>query len=357
MGISAGSANRPHLPLSQLMEEAMDPWEQLAWPTIWDELFTRKAPLVLEIGFGNGDFLVEMAKRQPEKNYIGIEVSWTSIQHLLKRIDQTDLPPIRVLQGDAVALLECLFASNTIDEIYVNHPDPWRKERHWSRRFIQSKNVALLADRLKPQGRLTIATDHQAYSEWISDVLTGQSDLVSEYAPKAEVSDLPERIRTKYEMKARAQGIPIHYFVWKKERPPAHEFLAPKEYEMPHVILKVQNPALGLEQVFSDMDPDSWQETHRGVLVVVKVVEAYHRAGSRDGLVEVLVKEGNLTQHFGITIAFRQSDELLVKLSSMGHPRPTYGVKQAVWNIARLLTRKRADLTVLSSTVGPLHST
>lgn len=334
-------------PKTEVLQRFLLPWLELEWPATWNEVFERSAPIQVEIGFGNGAFLLELAIRQPDRNFLGIEVSWRSIKRLLRRIDKRGLENIRIVNGGAQAILSHLFKPNSIEEVYINFPDPWPKERNHQRRLIRPEFLELLAEKTVPGGWLNIATDHADYAAWIADVLEGQSFFTSCY-PTTAVHELPGRIQTKYESKAVAEGVPIHYFVWKKQAEPERLSNAEKVNEMPNVVLKSQDA----EEIFDDFCPQEWVEEHRGEQVVVKFLRAYRQVGQPHLLVEVMVREESFTQVFGIAIRERKDGRLVVKPSKLGQPRPTWGVKRAVWHTANLILRENREIELVKSTVG-----
>lgn len=146
-----------HLPRYQFDPQA--PW------------FTHQA-MVMEIGFGNGQALVEMAKAQPEAHIIGVEVHPPGVGRLLNALHAQDITNVSVAMCDAVALLEDHIPANSLDEVRIYFPDPWPKKRHHKRRLIQPEFVRLLAERLKAQGRLHLATDWMPYAEWMEEVMS-----------------------------------------------------------------------------------------------------------------------------------------------------------------------------------------
>ena len=112
------------------------PWRGLAWPLDLDAVFGRSDPVTLEVGFGDGEFLCDLARRHPERDHLGIELAWKPTKRLFRRLDSEGLTNIRVITADAHLIVAELLARHSIDECYINHPDPRRKERHHERRLI-----------------------------------------------------------------------------------------------------------------------------------------------------------------------------------------------------------------------------
>ena len=334
------------LPISSAITCYEIPWLELDWPIDWGSFFFRSSPLILEIGFGNGGFLIDQASSHPDRNYIGIERSWGSLQRLFKGLHKQRIENVRVLQCGASLAIEHLYEPESISEVYINFSDPWPKERHHGRRLIQPDFIARLASRLTPDGRTTIATDHAEYAEWIRDVLEGQNAMRSVF-PTTSVSHLEGRQPTKYELKATKQGTPIHYFVWKREGSVSGNATESRIEEMPNVILK---GAFSEDRLLAREFPVAWQGTDKDVNVVVKLTGTYTGPeGSR--LVEAMAREGEFSQHFGVLVSRHTDGDLLIKLSSMGHPRPTFGVKQAVRMVSRLVLESYPNMRIRSSTV------
>ncbi len=174
------------------------------------EAFGRAAPLILEIGFGNGESLAQMALGAPEKNFLGIEVHRPGVGHLLLKVEELGLRNVRVYCTDAVEILRDRIAENSLDGIQVFFPDPWHKKRHHKRRLINSEFVALLADRLKPGGILHCATDWEDYAEKMLEVLEATPSLRNQ-AGKGSFSERPVyRPPTKFE----ARGQRLGHGVW-----------------------------------------------------------------------------------------------------------------------------------------------
>ncbi|MEM7084500.1 MAG: tRNA (guanosine(46)-N7)-methyltransferase TrmB [Pseudomonadota bacterium] len=132
---------------------------------------TAHHPLTLEIGFGNGEALFEMAKRNTDQNFVGIEVHRPGVGHLLMLLQEAALQNARVINHDAMDVLEHMVADHTFNRINLYFPDPWPKKKHHKRRIVQPSFLALLHRRLAPGGRLHFATDWHPYAEHMCAVL------------------------------------------------------------------------------------------------------------------------------------------------------------------------------------------
>ena len=129
------------------------------------EIFGREAPVVLEIGFGNGETLVEQAAQNPDKNFVGIEVHEPGVGHCLLKAKAAGLTNFRVIMHDAVEVLANQVPPASLDRLNLYFPDPWPKKRHHKRRIVQLPFLDLVADRLVPGGSFNVATDWENYAE------------------------------------------------------------------------------------------------------------------------------------------------------------------------------------------------
>ena len=181
-------------------------------PMNFDAVYGRTAPTILEIGFGMGEATAHIAQVMPETNFLCCEVHTPGVGALLKRIDEQGLANIRIVQHDAVEVIDRMLAPASLDGVHIFFPDPWHKTKHNKRRLIQAPLIAKLAARLKPGGYLHCATDWQPYAEQILEVLTAEpqlentADAASDgYAPKPDYRPL-----TKFENR----GIKLGHGVW-----------------------------------------------------------------------------------------------------------------------------------------------
>ena len=171
-------------------------------------MFARNAPRILEIGCGMGETTVAIAAAHPQQDYIGIEVHTPGVGSLLKQIDELNLSNVRVIQHDAVAVLENMIAPASLDGMLIYFPDPWPKKRQQKRRLIQPAFVALAASRLKSGAYLHAATDWQEYAEQILNVLSAEPTLANTAAGYAERPAW--RPQTKFE----TRGLKLGHGIW-----------------------------------------------------------------------------------------------------------------------------------------------
>jgi len=173
-----------------------------------EQVFGRRAPKIVEIGFGMGETTADIAARHPENDYLGIEVHAPGVGSLLRRLADADLPNVRVIQHDATDVLANMIAPEAFDGVHIFFPDPWPKKRHHKRRLIQPPFVSLLCSRMKPGAYLHVATDWEAYARQMLEVFDAEPMLrntTQGFAPRPEW-----RPETKFE----ARGLKLGHRVW-----------------------------------------------------------------------------------------------------------------------------------------------
>ena len=166
-------------------------------------------PTVLEIGFGMGEATAQIAAGMPDTNFLCCEVHTPGVGALLKRIEEQHLTNIRILQHDAVEVIDHMLAFNSLDGVHIFFPDPWHKKKHNKRRLIQAQLIAKLAARLKPGGYLHCATDWQPYAEQILEVLNAEP-MLQNTSPDGYATKPDYRPLTKFENR----GIKLGHGVW-----------------------------------------------------------------------------------------------------------------------------------------------
>lgn len=178
-----------------------------------DRVFGRRAPRLLEIGFGNGEALLAIARERGDWDCLGIEVYEPGVGRLLLQAHDAGLRNLRVLCHDAVEVLEQQLPDDSIDEALVFFPDPWPKKRHHKRRLIQPIFAASLARKLTREGVLRLATDWQPYAEQMLEVLNA-CELLVNAAPDRAFSPRPAiRPPTRFERRGQRLG----HAVWDLE--------------------------------------------------------------------------------------------------------------------------------------------
>ena len=183
-----------------------------AQPLDFTASFERQAPTILEIGFGMGEATAQIAALRPQDNFLCCEVHTPGVGALLKRIAEQSLSNIRILQHDAVEVIDHMLPLDSLEGVHIFFPDPWHKTKHNKRRLIQPPLIAKLATRLKPGGYLHCATDWAPYAQQILAVLSAEPLLrntagphAGGYAPKPDYRPL-----TKFENR----GLKLGHGVW-----------------------------------------------------------------------------------------------------------------------------------------------
>ena len=181
-----------------------------------DAVFGRSAPRTLEIGFGDGDNLAELAARHPEHDYFGVEVHEPGVGHLLLRIEREQLANVRIARHDAVEVVSRWLPADSIDEALVFFPDPWHKKRHHKRRLLQPAFLEQLARVIVRGGRLHLATDWMPYAEQMLDVCEDSPWFENAvagggYAPRPETRPV-----TKFERRGLRLGHEVYDLLYRR---------------------------------------------------------------------------------------------------------------------------------------------
>jgi len=176
----------------------------------FDAIFGRRAPRVLEIGFGNGEALAWSVRHDPDRDYIGIEVHRPGVGRLLNTLASQAAVHARIYQHDAVDVLQHEIAPRSLDEVRIWFPDPWHKKRHHKRRLIQAAFAELLASRVRPGGLLHLATDWADYAEHMFAVMDAAPTWRNRAGPGQASARPPWRIATRFEQR----GLRLGHGIW-----------------------------------------------------------------------------------------------------------------------------------------------
>ncbi|MGE5155096.1 MAG: tRNA (guanosine(46)-N7)-methyltransferase TrmB [Bdellovibrio bacteriovorus] len=181
------------------------------------EVFGNRRPVVLEIGFGNGDSLAEMAAADPGRNWLGVEVHGPGVGHLLLQIERRQLTNLRVLRHDAVELLAQGLGPGSLDRAQLYFPDPWPKTRHHKRRILSPQFVALLGRVIRPGGVFHVATDWEPYAEQMLAVLESPGGPFVNLAGAGCFAERPpERPLTRFERRGERLGHRVRDLVFRR---------------------------------------------------------------------------------------------------------------------------------------------
>ncbi len=183
----------------------------------WDQTFGFAGRRIVEIGFGMGDSLLQMAQADPAAQFIGIEVHRPGVGRLLSQLLASETSNLRVFAEDAVEVMEQCLAPNTVDGIHIFFPDPWHKKRHHKRRLIQPKLVQDLTALLRADGYLHLATDWVPYAQHMFEVLDAEPLLVNATGEPGVAVPRPDyRPATKFEARGERLGHVVHDLVYRR---------------------------------------------------------------------------------------------------------------------------------------------
>ncbi|MFV1997669.1 MAG: tRNA (guanosine(46)-N7)-methyltransferase TrmB [Acidiferrobacterales bacterium] len=196
-------------------------WPQFGLELNEDEIdvvrtFDRISPVILEIGFGNGESLASIAATHPENNYIGIEVHRPGVGSLLLRLKEGGIKNVRVICRDASEVFQKNIADKSLDAIYLFFPDPWPKKKHHKRRLVQPGFVQQLRRKLKIGGRFHMATDWQSYAEHMLAVLSVAEGFINTTTDGKYSARPGYRPETKFERRGRTLGHDVWDLVFQR---------------------------------------------------------------------------------------------------------------------------------------------
>ncbi|RMF52898.1 MAG: tRNA (guanine-N7)-methyltransferase [Bacteroidetes bacterium] len=303
----------------------------LTFPTPPERLFGRPGPLVLEVGFGDGRYLVHLGRTHPDWNLLGAEVSLGSVTRAFKRLRREGVRTARLYKGHGRFLVRNVIPRHGLHRVYVNFPDPWPRKRHHKNRLLQAGFFRLLSTRLEDGGALLLTTDHAEYFAFACDEArtTGLFDV-------AEGPPPPATLQTKYALKWQAERRPIYHAVFTKTAE------APDPYEPSLELCQMQHALLegDLRAV-----PPLTKEVHRFPGGVVVLLEAYRDPAGDALLFLVLSEEEDLRQEMLVKAwphrtPTRPERGVAVALQRFGEPLTTRGAREAVRAVTQWLERQ-----------------
>ena len=289
-------------------------WRHMQLPVNWPGVFGSWAPLEVEIGFGNGEYLVHQAQQRPERHFIGLELEWASMQRALRQTARRQVPNVRLLLIDAHLAVQRLFSPQALQRVYSLFPCPWPKERHAKHRLFSHSFLKLVNSRLRPDGEVYVVTDHKAYLRWVWGEIPG-SGLEGEW----RVTE--PHFHTKYERKWVATGQQKFYEL-RLQKVVHCDVLPSREIKVQARRVDTFDPQnLQLPRV---RGPDAGLSP-----ITVRCRDFLYDPERRKAMIAVLVAEPGLTQDFWIEIACR-GGHWTIRLARGCGVVPTPGVQRAV---------------------------
>ena len=294
------------------------------------------AAWLLEIGFGDGRFWAEQGPREPQTNYLGVELSGVSLLKARRRLLASGLPGARLTKMSAGALLRGVIPEGALARIVVNFPDPWPKAGHLEHRLLRRDFFELAASRLGAGGEVWFTTDHAEYFSFALEGARESGCFVADF-PEAP----PAALRTKYALKWRELGLGAHHVRWQVTRHPDVPGLRVLSGEaVPHAVLKLPAP-LDL----AALDLANFQKTvEQTPSATIVLQDAYFNPRQGGWVFLAHVEETALTQEVLVGVTPRPDGTALARLSRFGGPVVTPGVKAAVGAVVRVLEARGAQV-------------
>ncbi|MDR2140481.1 MAG: hypothetical protein LBR11_01575 [Deltaproteobacteria bacterium] len=275
------------------------------WPTI----FGRQAPLELEIGFGNGEYLNRASLAAPERDFLGLEIAWASIKRALRRLANPPRPNVRLIMLPAHPALELLLPARSLHGIRALFPVPWPRASHDDKRLFSTEFLNLVADRLTDEGFFQLVTDNEILADWVLTEAAG-SDLALTLTRK------PALLDTKYERKWQNQGQDTFFHLEGRpyrRRPP------------------LTNGLQDMRPILIDrLDPLSYRPQGQTGPVTVVFGDFIFDPRHQEGLLLTKVVEGRFVQEFFIRLARQPEGSWKVFPAIFGQALPTAGVRLAL---------------------------
>ncbi|MDR2725144.1 MAG: hypothetical protein LBC90_03565 [Candidatus Adiutrix sp.] len=284
-------------------------------PLDWPRIFGRRAPLELEIGFGNGEYLHQSSLAHPERDFVGVEVAWASAKRALRRLAAPPRPNVKLVMEKAQVALARFFAPESLAVCRLFFPLPWPNPKQAGQRLCQREFLDLAADRLAPDGLFLLVTDSRDLADWVLD-------QARDSALGLSLSERPPELDTKYERKWQGAGWRSFYrlaggkTLAEKTRHPA--LAKPEEINVRAFYRSQLDPADYRPQGLATPD------------LVIRFKEFIYDSGRAEGLQRALVIEGHLTQDFYIRLRREPDGRWKVSPAAPARLFPTRGLDLAL---------------------------
>jgi tRNA (guanine-N7-)-methyltransferase len=296
------------------------------FPLDWNNLFKRDAPLAVEIGCGNGEFITNWCRDQPDWNLVGIDFALKSIERAQARLFSHDMQNVLLIRDDAQFALRELFEENSLLKVVLNYPDPWPKEKHRDRRLVNSEFVRILSRVLILEGNFSLVTDQEWYAIQAESIFAESGFFRIEKIKKT----FKNQISTKYERRWFEQGIESHIFcAYKRDNSRITTIL--KDTQMPHSFVENE---IKPEQLYGLKDVVGKKEDN-----VFNIKSVYSDRDNKTFLLKTVCSDRGYKQNVFIIVA-KHPRGYIVKLDGGSLSYRTPAVKMAVKEIGRLLSKE-----------------
>ncbi len=286
-------------------------------PLSWDNL-------LVEVGFGRGDFTVRLARENPDRVVLGFELSGISIEKLLKRVKRENIKNVFCVPMDAFWGFYFLLKDSSVEKIFMNYPDPWFKKKHHKRRLTSERNLYLFARKLKNEGEIVVRTDHYPFVEYTLQ----ESEKVQAFKHKLKELDVEEPL-TKYERKWLSMGKKLYELRLIKVKEPKPTPM-PKVREVKEVFpVKVESKEINIGALEN-------REERLEEQVILKTFRVFE--GKNSYLVEVLLSEEGFVQKFFVELR-EKNGSWIVDLSKFSQVLRTERIQRTVEFIAKEVLR------------------
>ncbi len=301
-------------------------WKKGIFPPDWNIIFGNSKKIVLDIGCGNGDFLINIS-RDKNYNYVGIELSEEFLMKAQRKIERLKIANVRLIKADAFFVLPCLFTHSSIARVHVNFPDPWEKKRHKKKRLFSKEFIKILSSRLERNGKVFLLTDHKEFKDFVIENFNDFRGIWKIEMKNKIPSDYPySRYRRKWEEMGRSI-----YFL---------EFTLlenGEDYRCPLRVLKnIKNVEIKKSTDIKNLVPRIKDIIIKEEDRVIHVEKVYIEESGRELLLKITIKEFNLLQKLFISI-YSTNKKTIITLLNPDELLFTEGIERTLLMIKNIV--------------------
>lgn len=309
----------------------------LDWKKIPFPFFNNpQEKLIVEVGFGGGEFLIYLLENYSDYKVIGIDISKVSLEKTLKKLKRTPFVSRTFLVHlDAKSAIKNLFSNDTLDLVFSNFPDPWPKKKHQKRRIFDKPFLEVILTKLKTNGLLQIITDDYDYFHWVKDIM---EEIEFGEINYKEMEEFPY---TKYGIKWRNAGKKIYRLIGKKINTPLYNFKPIEKIGlMPNVVFET-----GQVEKIKEIKPLEIKAPF-----FIKISSPFISPDEKEFLFDVYLNEDGLEQSYFLKLKLRNDGKAVLEVYNLKNVCLTKGVKTSVEALAKYL--EKFDFKIIHKTTG-----